>query len=418
MIAPIAATPTRKDTSARARLVFVMDNDFGALGVAMYLLYGPELTARATLLLPRRAYELHKGHLQVDSRPYDSLGDILDFVRADSPALVFLVSGYLFARQNLLSIGELRKLVRELRSRGCSIATSDPYLGHFDAMARASVPVRTGRIPKALRARLGHIPWIYRPLSAVVDGLARMRLARHVRRVSAILADVAHFYPAAVTASRDGPACFSFFNPAYFAGPRESTAPGERAGRPRWLFVLAQFDLSFQEQQYGRQRFVELVAAKLHEARDQGKHPTFIGPPAFAEELSRHFPADAGVTLLGRCPYGEFEERLFDAEVAFYWQIFSTSAFVRLWNGLPVFSFDPGHTSRFSSVLHDAGLKHYFMGRSPCYLDIESPLDAVALGRTFDDFRRAAREATTQLASLPSPGAMVEAIIRADRRTG
>jgi hypothetical protein len=360
--------------------------------------------------------------LPVASRPYDKLGDILDFVRADCPGVVFLVSGYLFARQGLLSIPELRELVRSLRASGCAVATSDPYLGHFAAIARATVPVRTGRIPTMLHARLGHIPWLYRPVSALVDVAARMRLERHVRRVSAILGDVAHFYPAAVSATPSGGAAtYCFFNPEYFrladqSGQRISSA--SKDDRPRWLFVLAQFDLHFQQQRYGKQGFLELVAAKLREAREQGRQPVFIGPPALAAELSTRFAADSGVTVLGRCAYREFEERLFDAEVAFYWQIFSTSAFVRLWNGLPVFSFDPGHTSRYSTVLHEAGLKHYFMGRSPRYLDIEAPLDAGVLAGSLEEFRQSAREALAQLAPLPSPAAMTRAIIENDRRRG
>ena len=401
------------------RVLFVMDNDFGALGMVMYMLHGSDLAKRTTLLLPRRAYELHAGHLPVASRPYDTLADVLDFVAADAPRVVFLVSGYLFARQGLLAIPELGRLVRGLRSRGCAIATSDPYLGHFASIARATVPVRTGRIPRMLQARFGNVPWVYRPLSALVDRVGKARLERHVRRVCAILGDVAHFYPAAVRAAKaPGPASFCFFNPAYFGlaeerARREEATAGER---PRWLFVLAQFDLHFQEQHHGRERFVELVAAKLRESREQGKHPVFIGPPAMAEELSRQFPPGSGATVLGRCPYAEFEERLLDAEVAFYWQIFSTSAFLRLWNGLPVFSFDPGHTSRYSSVLHEAGLEHYFMGRSPRYLDIEQPLEAGALASTFGEFRQQAREAVARLSPLPSPGAMAEAIIEGGHR--
>ena len=406
-------------TDDGARVLFVMDNDFGALGMVMYMLHGSDLAARATLLLPRRAHDLHAGHLPVESRAYDNLADVLDFVEADAPRVVFLVSGYLFARQGLLAVPELGRLVRGLRSRGCAIATSDPYLGHFASIARATVPVRTGRIPRMIRARFGDVPWVYRPLSALIDRVGKARLESHVRRVSAILCDVAHFYPVAVRAARAaGPPTFGFFNPAYFrlAGERARRDKATTGERPRWLFVLAQFDLQFQEQLHGRARFVELVAAKLRESHEQGKHPVFIGPPAMAEELSRQLPPGSGATVLGRCPYAEFEERLLDAEVAFYWQIFSTSAFLRLWNGLPVFSFDPGHTSRYSSVLHEAGLEHYFMGRSPRYLDIEQTLEAGALASTFEEFRQQAREAVARLSSLPSPGAMTGAIIEAGRR--
>jgi hypothetical protein len=211
----------------------------------------------------------------------------------------------------------------------------------------------------------------------------------------------------------------SFFNPLYIRTEEElranaaaaSALPGVDATRPRWLFVLAQFDLDYQQKKYGMQRFVEIVAGKLRETLDNGRHPVFIGPPAIIEELSLHFPPDSAVSLLARCAFGEFEQRLLDAEVVFYWQIFSTSAFLRLWNGLPVFFFDPGHSSRFSKALHDAGLKYYFMGGAPIYLEIGKPLDAAWLGQMGAAFRQSADDSRRRLAHLPAPAGMVSAIM-------
>ena len=62
------------------------------------------------------------------------------------------------------------------------------------------------------------------------------------------------------------------------------------------------------------------------------------------------------MSLLPYCSYEEFEQRLLDAEFVFYWQIFSTSTFLRLWNGLPVFFFDQGHNAHLLSPLQEAGL--------------------------------------------------------------
>ena len=397
------------------RLLFVMDNDFGALGVVMYLLHGQAMAANATLLLPRRIHALHEGQLAVSARPYDSLRDILDFADAESPRVAFLVSGYLFARQQLLSIGELRGLVDGLRKRGCRVATSDPYLGTFREMAKAHVVVRTGAVPQALRRRLGHLPWLHGPLQRIVALAARQRLVRHVRQVSAILSGVAHFYPARVSAAQARAEPFCFFNPRYIRG-EEALRALRDAARPRWLFVLAGFDYHYQEAMLGKQRFVELVAARIREALRQGRHPTFVGPAPVIEALAASFAPDSGVTLVERCGFAEFERMLLDAEVAFYWQVFSTSAFVRLWNGLPVFSFDAGHTAQLSEALHQAGLEHYFMGRAPRYLDLEQPLDAAALATSFEGFRESAREAIARLAPLPTPPEMVEAILDAAPR--
>lgn len=392
-----------------ARLLFVLDNDFGALGMVMYLLHGQSLAARATLLLPRRAYELHRGQLAAASHSYDSLADILAVCAANPPDVVFLVSGYLLVRQGLLSIGELRELVRALQARGCTVATSDPYLGTFPRIAEATVPVRTGAIPRALKRYLGHAPFIHRPLARLVDHVAQVRFTRHVRAVTAALADLPHLYPALISmAEAGGVRPYCFYNPNYFRAPEPVQAvPGER---PAWLFVIAQYDLHYQEERHGRERFAELVAARIREALAQGRDATFVGPATMVEALSARFPREPGVTLLGRCAFGDFERRLLHAEVAFYWQVFSTSAFLRLWNGLPVFSFDAGHTSHFSGALFQAGLRHYFMGEAPRYLDIEVPLDAAALARLEDAFRRSARNALARFKALSEPEEMVAAI--------
>ncbi len=396
------------------RLLFIVDNDFGALGVVMYLLHGQQLAARATVLLPRRAHELHGDGLAVPSRPYQSLRDILEVAGADPPDAVFLFSGYLLARQGLLSIRELGHLVRGLRRQGCAVATSDPFLGTFPRMADAPVALRTGAIPQALRRGVGHLPWLHDPLRRVLDLAADLRLRRHVRQVSEILADVHHVYPSAVGAMEGASPRLRFYNPAYIRG--DPRVPDAGAEPPRWLFVLAQYDLHYQEERYGRERFVDLVASRLAEAIAAGKHPTFIGPAPMVEALSARFPADSGATLLGRCAFAEFDRRLFDAEVAFYWQIFSTSAFVRLWNGLPVFSFDAGHTAQFSTALREAGLEHYFMGESPRYLDIGQPLDAPAIAQSREAFRESARRAVARLARLPTPRAMTDTLIEAAPR--
>lgn len=407
-------------TSAAARLLFVIDKDYGALGLAMYLLYRQPLSAHAMLLLPWREFELHRGRLPVASRPYQSLRDVLDVVEAESPDVVCLISGYLFARQGALPIRSLRRLIRRLRQRGCKVATSDPYLGTFAEIAKVKVLVRTGAFHRGLERCLHKLPRVYRFVARFVELYSKRRLQRHVRRVSEILGDVTHLYPVPVDQMQQVVRSVSFFNSLYIRSQDElarnsaevSALPGGD-GRRRWLFVLAQFDLEFQEKKYGKQGFVDIVVNKIQEALDSGKHPTFIGPAAITEALTRHFTRESGVSLLPRCPFEEFEHRLLDAEIVFYWQIFSTSAFLRLWNGLPVFFFDQGHSAHLSRPLHEAGLKYYYMGGAPIYLDAEKPLDAPALAALSPGFRQSAHDSRARLARLPTPVEMVSAILDA-----
>jgi hypothetical protein len=376
-----------------ANVLFVVDNDFGALGTVMYLLHGQPLAQRSTLLLPSAAHALH-GALAVASRPYASLGDILQVVEAESPAVVVLCSGYLLASQGLLTLREVRSLVRELRRRGCAVATSDPFLGTYRRVAQAKVPSKSGGI---LEAAAGLWP----------NGAAflhAMRVRRHVHEVAGVMEGLAHLYPVQAPQAPAGPRRISFFNARYFGRPR--------AASREWLFVLAKFDFEYQQAAHGRQRFIELVAAKLREALSQGRRATFIGPAAAVEALRAHFGPEPGVTLLPACPFAEFERRLLDAQAAFYWQVFSTSTFLRLWNGLPVFFFDAGHASRLLRPMYDAGIASDYMGRPPAMLDIAQPLDAGALMARSGEFADIANAALARLKALPAPEEAIREIVR------
>jgi hypothetical protein len=390
-------------------LLFVIDNDFGALGTVMYLLHRQPIAADSILLLPRRAHELHAAGLAHASRPYESLQDILDVVESESPGVVFLFSGYLIAAQHLLTIGSLAKLVRALEGRGCKVATSDPYLGTFRRVAAAAIPPRAS----AARGLLGR--WR-------ANFMHRMRLERHVRKVADLLEGVAHVYPVAADSLGQGGGVqrVAFYNPLYIRTGEElreistavSALPSESAGVRRWLFVLAQFDLEFQEKKYGRQGFVGILERRIRDALDAGRHAAFIGPATVTQALATRLGGASGVTLLNYCAFAEFERRMLDAEMVFHWHVHSTSAFLRLWNGLPIFFFDQGHVPRLFAPLHEAGLKHYYMGARPIVLDVEQPLEERRLAQLGAGFGPAAVEARARLARLPGPAEMVDAIRR------
>jgi hypothetical protein len=402
------------------RLLFIIDEDYGALGLAMYILFRQASLNRATLAIPQRIYDLHEGQISVSSYPYRSLQDILRLIDTDRPDIVFLVSGYSYAYQNLLSIRELRKLLRLLEQRNCKIATSDPYLGTFRQIVNS--PARNGAFQRSLKRRLRWTPRVYAILADSIRYLQNRKLRRFVREVADCLKDVQHFCPVPKNLLPAGRTNYvGFFNPLAIYSNDDLQAISAAVSafhdisvdRPRWLFVLARFDLEFQEQKFGNQGFAEIVADKLRQSLDNGKHPTFIGPAAFVEKLSQYFAEDSGVSLLSACPFEEFQQRLFDAEIVFYWQIFSTSTFLRLMNGLPVFFFDKGHTARFFTPMHKAGLKSYYLAGSPHYLDIEQALDANALAALSAEFQQSALDSREILEQVPTPPEMVDAILGA-----
>ena len=59
---PARRLPKRTD---EARLLFVLDNDYGELTTAMFFLHGQALANRATVLLPPRLHTTNGGTLSV-----------------------------------------------------------------------------------------------------------------------------------------------------------------------------------------------------------------------------------------------------------------------------------------------------------------------------------------------------------------
>src|SRR5579871_2291201 len=108
----------------RARLLFVLSEDFGELANALYLVRGQELDP--LLLLPGRLFALHQGRLDVRTRAYSTAGDVLAAADQAKPDLVFLFCGYLYVSDGILAVEGLESLVHELCARGCRLATSDP----------------------------------------------------------------------------------------------------------------------------------------------------------------------------------------------------------------------------------------------------------------------------------------------------
>src|SRR5436190_17935678 len=120
---------TMKHDPSDARLLFVLDNDFGELTTAMYLLAGQEFASRSTLMLPDRVYRPNRDSLPVRTQRYEGLQDLLTVVEAEQPEVVVLCSGYLFSTHGTLSLASLEKLVQHLRGAGSRVVTTDPFLG-------------------------------------------------------------------------------------------------------------------------------------------------------------------------------------------------------------------------------------------------------------------------------------------------
>jgi len=407
--------------SREIRSLFIVDNDYGALGLVMYLLENRPMAARALVLLPTSAFDVHNDRLPVTCQGYRSLQDILEAVERHSPDIVCLMSGYSYAYQGLLSIAELRDLIARLRDRDCAIATSDPYLGTFGLIS--SAPARNDTYRDRFRRRIVGLPGLSSLIAGPIGYYRRLKLRRYVRGVTDTLDDVVHMCPVPQRLlPTGGPDYLPFYNPLCIRSDTELRRIAERVSaypdiatdRARWLFVIAGFDLRYQQEIHGERRFAEIVSSKLREALENGKHPCLIAPSELIDAVSRHFGPDDRVSLLPACAFDEFQHRLFDAEMVFYWQIFSTSTFLRLLNGLPTFFFDQGNTARSFPPMHEAGLKCYYVAEPPIYLDIEDALDPATLSELAAGFAASAHRTREIMAGALDPEELASAIIAPD----
>ena len=395
---PAPVTPTDE----KARLLFVLDSDYGELTTAMYLLLGQELARRTRLLLPPRLHVINEDSLPGRTQVYQSAQEVLDAVDAFKPTIVVLASGYLFPIHEIFQPDVLQNLVNELTARGCRVVTTDPFLGLLSNLGTSttiSIDIPDNAPPQLVK----------------VKEQQDRRLIENFSKAVEILRDLPHLYPAfpappGAAPRTDEVTPVSFFNPELLI----AEPAGETPEPPQWVFVLASRDYEVQVIFHGRDWFIDVLAAKLEESVRAGRHPVFIGPYGCVQGLIQRLSAPQSaavrdqITLLTFCPFKRFSALLLNAEYVFYWNALSHSMFLRLFNQQPVFLFDRGHLVRNVIPLYERIVDWYYQGWEPVYLDQKQPLDAAVLEPLADAYRQGAREIDPHMRRSPSPEAMIE----------
>lgn len=338
-------------TGADARLLFVVSSDFGELSNALGFVTGYPF--RASLLLPERLHAANRGRLPLPAEAWTSVDDVVRRVDAERPDVVFLFSAYLYGVNRLLADDDVERLVTALGAR-VPLVTSDPFLGVLGALDERTF---SSRLP------------------------SQARLVEHFARLARVLAGVPHLYHVPLEAP--GLRAVSFWNP-HVVRDAEEIAATERAltGRmnldppqPRWLFVLSQEDWRGQTDRLGRAGFETVLVAKLADAARAKRQPVLIGPPGLCDAIRGRAMLIEGVVLLPFASHDVFSALSLGAEHAFYWNVFSNSVPPRVLNHRPVFFFDPGHMVHAIPGLAAVGLRHYWAGVTPPYLDARKVLE-------------------------------------------
>jgi hypothetical protein len=381
----------------KAKLLFILSNDYGELSNALYLVMGEPFDT--TLLMPGRLYALNKDSLVVPTRRYSVLADVIAAVEDESPDIIFIFSGYLYTINNIFDLPTLAKLVDSLRSRHCRVVTSDPFLG---LMARLDNNTFSDRHP------------------------AKAALTNHFSRVFAVLRDVPHLYLVDIGTSANV-SHVSFFNPHIVLDQAEKSARGEGLTQELgitepehvWLYVLASEDYGYQMGVHGGTRFENLLIARLRDAELARRQPVLIAPQPCIDSLRSHDALPQDALLLPFCRYDHFTSLLLAAEHAFYWNIFSNSLLLRVVNYRSVFFFAQGHMVHAIKPLFEVGMKYYYADSELPLLSPEQalvPEELASLARGQEQSLEAAR---SHFRRSPTPQEMVEQLLHgfSERRT-
>lgn len=366
-----------------ARLLFVIDNDFGELNMAMLFVHGRALASRTTLMLPPRLFDVNGGGLPLRTLPYSSCGDLIAAIEAEAPDVVFFFSAYLLPSHRLISVAELERLFRLLRNRGCHLVTSDPFWGLLT-------------VPE---------PLIHAPFKALIRAAAGLR-------------DLVHLYPAPLDV--EGVRSMSFFNPSVVdadiapvsdafwatAGVSDASARGGF-----WLFPLTNEDYKTQTSLLGPEGFAARMVELFEDALGAGRCPVLLAPEACIQEVESRFERTGAAALSPYCDYTLFTSLLVHAEHVFCWNAGSTSGHVRVVRGLSLFSFDEGHVARVVDDWLQQTARHYYGGRHPPRLDGNARLRPDVLAALAAEYRPVADGIRRNLARSPAPEAMVAEVL-------
>lgn len=407
-----ANAPHRQDAAGRVpQLLFVLDNDYGELTTLMYLLMGQPLARETTLLLPERLFAHNADVIPGRTHRFATVDDVLAIVERDSPAIVFVCSGYLMAQHGIMPEPELARLIAVLQERRCKVVTSDPFLGVLSAYdphlaVRLDIPSTS-------------------PFAEDENVARGQRLHEETKwaefsKAERILRRLFHVYPAhrgepeALQAPTDA-RNISFFNERLLAPPgaraREALEPGSR---PHWLFVLSRADWDIQVLNRPSLEFVDVIAGKLLETAAAGRRAILVGPELLVDALVQRIPTAEGIDILTFCRFQEFTSLLLSAEVAFYWNVVSHSILLRLFSGRPVVLFDRGHLVRNVSVIEDRIVRWYYQGLAPTYQDDRQVLTETTVARWVEEQQRVNTQRIDRYRAAPSPDAMVSHIMAAD----
>lgn len=406
-------------TTRSSRFLFLLNNDYGELCLAMYFLQGRELMNASTLLLPPRLFAKNADTLPVQTCEYASIDDVIRKVEETNPEIVFLFSGYILPLHEIISHEEMARLIQLLSSRNCKVVTSDPFFGIFSNMDPANVS-----IADALRIfeteLLKEQSWYYR-LSMT---FGNSQILKQFDTSSQVLRGTTHLYftrphplDDAIEVKADS---LLFFNPSLVCNDGETITldgiPSNDANcdateKQHWLFILGSVDYDLQVRYYTEEVFIDLLEKMLKQTLLAGRRAIFVAPNECVQQLAVRTPVAARKDLLTFCSFENFNSLLLKAEYVFYWNLASYSTFLRMINGLPIFMFDEGHLERHVKPMRERLSRWFYQNHPPPLLNQHEMLNTEVLAELSKDCKQNTREMINVLKQLPSPEQVVDKLL-------
>jgi len=396
-----------------ARLLFILDNDFGELTTIMYLVLGQAFFHDARILLSPRLYKTNHDALPGRVDMWISEEYLAKTIDTFQPNVVVFASGYLLPVHNLLSADALGRLCRQAQRNHAVVVTADPFLGLLSQWPSQSlhqlisIDIPENATPAVIAAKRAADAMLHTELSGAEK----------------LLRAVPHLYPShtnmdgLMTASTDS-RNLSFFNDALLLPPTIAVIRPNIGGnlsatkdRPHWMFLISQADYQTQAMFLGSMEFAKVVANLLTQTAQLGRHAIFLGPSQFIDLVKLVLPADDHIHLLPFCSFRHAMSLLLTAEYSYYWNIVSHSILLQLWNGRPVILFDRGHLVRAMPAIYERVIAWYYQGWEPPYLDPNEHLSFAALEEAVAPHAQLRMELMARFRRAPSPATVFNSLL-------
>lgn len=390
------------------KLLFVLTDDFGEFGTMSYFTRYQPFEDEVAILTTQRLFDAQKKDSDLRIFAYSDKDSILKTVDDLQPEVIVFCSAYLLVINEILPLDDATILFKELHDRPCVLVTTDPLLGYIDQM-------------RASRITLGNFStgWLSR-LRNILNYPLRHSVTKDFKALQSLLQGFVHLYPVPIDSVHipDGTKAKGFFNKQLILSEKQlldcEKNTFKKEGSVSWVFIISRLDVEIQGKLYGEQRFSEAVVERLLEAVANGVHVKLIAPQLFLDTLSVNNTDSERLELISNRPYKEFIEILLAADIAFYWNVLSNSAYMRFFNNLPVYFFDPGHVTRIFEGCYDITVKACFDNLPPPFLDMFEEIDPAVIEEKNQETLNMAARVTAQLGRSPTPEQVLGELVPKD----